>query len=74
MADYEKMNAILCGAVDDAISALEPYPWARTTMQALQNAMMRAESVYIETTPYTSDDSERKIIPLVLEDLPDTDA
>lgn len=74
MANYEKMYAILCGTVDDAISALEPYPWARATIRALQNAMMQAEAVYIETTPYTSDDSEQKIIPLVLEDLPDTDA
>ena len=52
MADYKKMYAILCGAVDDAISALEPYPWSRTTMRALQIAMLRAEEDYIETTPY----------------------
>ena len=73
MADYKKMYAILCGAVDDAISALEPYPWSRTTMRALQNAKLQAEEVYIETTPYIEELDGKKTVELTVDSSPEAE-
>lgn len=52
MADYEKMYALLCGAVDDAIDALEKVPAAEHISQSLQSALLEAEEIYIRTSPY----------------------
>lgn len=53
MADYKKMYAILCGAVDDVIDPLERIPLARRCVEKLKEALLEAEEVYIETSPYT---------------------
>ena len=50
MADYEKMYALLCGAVDEAIDALEKLPGAEPVLQSLQSALLAAEEMYIQTS------------------------
>ena len=52
MADYKKMYAILCGAIDDVIDTLEEIPLAFSSAKILRNALEQAEEIYIETTPY----------------------
>lgn len=47
MADYRKMYAILCGAVDDVIEPLEKIPLAHDAVQTLRRAMLEAEEVYV---------------------------
>ena len=49
MADYQKMYAVLCCAVDDAISDLERIPAADLVLRRLQKALFEAENIYIET-------------------------
>lgn len=52
MADYKKMYAILCKAIDDAIDPLEQIPSAIEIKVALQNALYEAEELYITTSLY----------------------
>lgn len=52
MADYKKMYAILCKAIDDAIDPLEQIPEAKWISKALHDALLEAEDIYIDTTPY----------------------
>ena len=52
MADYKKMYAILCKAIDDAIDPLEQIPEAKRISKALQDALFEAEEIYIDTTLY----------------------
>ena len=56
MADYQKMYAILCGAVDGVIDPLAKIPLARECVQKLKEALLEAEEVYIETSPYTAEE------------------
>lgn len=51
MADYKKMYAVLCGAVDTVIEPLEQIPLALPTANILHRALLDAEEIYIETTP-----------------------
>ena len=59
MADYKKMYAILCGAVDDVIDTLEEIPLALSSARILRKALEQAEEIYIETTPYIDETDER---------------
>ena len=52
MADYKKMYAVLCGAIDDVIDPLEKIPLARDCVEKLKAALLEAEDIYIETSPY----------------------
>ena len=61
MADYERMYALLCGAVDDAIDALEKVPAAEHISQALQSALLEAEEIYICTSSCPEKTEEPKI-------------
>lgn len=45
MADYQKMYALLCGAVDDVIDPLEQIPWL-SPMQAFFAARWRMRRSY----------------------------
>lgn len=56
MADYKKMYAILCGAVDDVIDPLERIPLARGCAQKLKEALLEAEEVYIATSPIAEEE------------------
>ena len=49
MADYQKMYATLCGAIDDVIDPLEHIPLAYPQAKALRAALLRAEEIYLET-------------------------
>ena len=50
MADYQKMYAILCGAVDDALQELEEGGSAACISLRLRLALERAEEVYLQTS------------------------
>ena len=50
MADYQKMYAILCGAVDDALMGLEQGSSAACIALRLRLALERAEEIYLETS------------------------
>lgn len=52
MADYKKMYAILCKAIDDAIDPLEQILEAKQISKDLQDALLEAEEIYIDTSPY----------------------
>ena len=52
MSDYKKMYAVLCGAIDDVIDPLEKIPLARDCVKKLKAALLEAEEIYIETSPY----------------------
>ena len=52
MPDYKKMYAVLCGAIDDVIDPLEKIPLARDCVEKLKAALLEAEEIYIETSPY----------------------
>ena len=51
MPDYEKMYALLCGAIDDVIDPLEKIPLARDCVRRLKAALLEAEEIYILTAP-----------------------
>ena len=50
MADYKKMYALLCGAIDEVIDPLENIPQARSIAAKLRAALEKAEEIYIETS------------------------
>lgn len=62
MPDYERMYALLCGAVDKAIDSLEKMPEAEHISQALQAALLKAEEIYIETAPYLDESEDSKML------------
>lgn len=64
MADYKKMYAVLCKAVDESIIPLERIPLAQSTVEALKSALLEAENIYIETSPYIEDNEDLRIIEL----------
>lgn len=64
MPDYKKMYAVLCKAIDDAIDPLEQIPSAKQITKSLQDALLEAEEIYIDTTPYTETSDAAKIIEL----------
>lgn len=50
MADYQKMYAILCGAIDDTLTELVRIPAAAASAERLTQALQRAETLYIESS------------------------
>ncbi len=63
MPDYQRMYYLLCKAVDDVIDPLEKIPDAAKYAQALHNALLEAEEIYIDTSPYEMpEDAEAEII------------
>ena len=48
MIEYEKMYAVLCGAVDTALELIEQNSDTRQVAETLQMALNKAESMYIE--------------------------
>ena len=55
MADYKKMYAVLCGAVDQVIEPLEQIPLAWPSAQVLRKALLRAEDIYVASTTYVQE-------------------
>ncbi len=58
MADYQKMYAVLCGAIDEVIPVLECVPQALPCVRALCTALEQAEALYIE-----ADDTPLRLLP-----------
>ena len=50
MPDYKKMYGILCRAIDKVIDPLAGIPQAKRYAESLQEAMLEAEELYIETS------------------------
>lgn len=63
MADYQRMYAMLCSAVAAVIPALEEIPAANPSMRILQQALLNAEELYIQTTPYGTRGQEVRHLP-----------
>ena len=47
MDEYKKMYAVLCGAIDEVIEPLKAIPEAHREVQKLQNALLKAEEIFI---------------------------
>lgn len=62
MPDYKKMYAVLCGAIDKALETLDKIPMAAQISKSLQVALLEAEEIYIETTPYLEEAADSKIL------------
>ena len=64
MANYRKMYAVLCAAVDEVIDPLEKIPLAAPQAGKLHEAMREAEGIYINTTSYFEETEDAKIVRL----------
>ena len=62
MADYRKMYYVLCKVIDDVIDPLDRIPLAKPYAEQLQKALLEAEEIYINTTPYAEETENPKII------------
>ncbi|MCQ2406885.1 MAG: hypothetical protein MJ067_06710 [Oscillospiraceae bacterium] len=51
MPDYKRMYITLCTAVDNVIDELDRLPGAGLCAFTLRNALLRAEEIYIESSP-----------------------
>ena len=56
MANFRKMYAVLCSAVDHAIDELERIPAANDTTKKLHAARLEAEEIYIDSCSENHDD------------------
>lgn len=50
MPNYKKMYAVLCATIDGEIDALKEIPLALASANRLENALLEAEEIYIETS------------------------
>ena len=50
MPDYQKMYAVLCGAMDDVIDPLEQIPLACPSAAILRTALLHAEEICLQTS------------------------
>ena len=64
MANYKKMYLVLCDAAELAITSLEHIPQARPAIRLLHNAMLQAENIYIDGTPYAERSDDPRLIRL----------
>ena len=64
MANYKKMYAVLCAAVDGVIDPLEKIPLAAPQSRKLRAAMREAEDIYIKTTAYFEETEDAQIVQL----------
>lgn len=71
MANYKKMYAVLCCAIDDVIGSLSQIPLAQESVRHLQHALLQTENIYIETSTYLQDCGQR-VVELKV-DCPDDD-
>ena len=62
MADYQKLYALLCGAIDDVIDPLERIPLAVPYAKKLRHALAQAEEHYIDTSAYPAAEHENVIV------------
>ena len=52
MPNYEKMYAVLCGAIDEVMDELARIPLASPAVERLHSAL---EEIYIRTSVYTAE-------------------
>ena len=69
MANYRKMYAVLCAAVDEVIGPLEKIPLAAPQTKKLRAALEEAENIYIETTAYFEETDDAQIVRLKTDSL-----
>ena len=62
MADYQKLYALLCGAIDNVIDPLERIPLALLYAKKLRHALEQAEELYIDTSAYSTVEHENVIV------------
>lgn len=62
MADYQKLYALLCGAIDDVIDPLERIPLVLPYAKKLRRALVQAEELYIDTSAYPAEEHENVIV------------
>lgn len=55
MPNYEKMYAVLCGAIDEVMNELARIPLASPAVEHLHSALEQAEEIYIRTSFYTAE-------------------
>ncbi len=48
MVEYEKMYAVLCGAIDTALELIEQNADIQRVAETLQAALSKAEDMYLE--------------------------
>ncbi|MGN1014715.1 MAG: hypothetical protein ACI4PM_05100 [Butyricicoccus sp.] len=51
--NYQKMYAILCGAMSDAIDLLEPLAGTQQAIALMQGALEQAEELYLSAVEDT---------------------
>ncbi len=72
MADYKRMYAVLCGAVDAVLDELQTIPLARPCVRRLDSALKMAEDIYLDTEPYPLREQGGEIIRLIYDVPPET--
>lgn len=70
MADYQKMYAVLCMAIDGVLDDLESIPLARPYAQRLYSALLTAEDIYVDTVLYTVGEEAQKVIQFRIDKYP----
>ena len=55
MPNYEKMYAVLCGAIDEVMDELARIPLASPAVECLHSALEQAEGISIRTSVYTAE-------------------
>ncbi len=71
MADYQKMYAVLCEAINDALDGLENIPLAQPYARQLYSALLTAEDIYVDTAPYAAEVENKKVIQLKIDRYPE---
>ena len=56
IADYQKMYAVLCSAIDEVIDSLDCIPLAIPQCKTLRAALLQAEEIYIKTASQPLED------------------
>lgn len=67
MADYKKMYAVLCGAIDGMIDELERSPLTLSMAKRLNTALLEAEKIYVDTSAYFEENDGAEIIELKID-------
>ena len=61
MADYRKMYAVLCGAIDDVLDDLQTIPLAQPYARQLHSALLTAEDIDVDPEASVAASDKTKI-------------
>lgn len=67
MADYKKMYAVLCKAIDGVIDELAKIPPTLPIAKQLHSALLEAEKIYVDTSAYFEEKDGVGIIELKID-------